>query len=198
MNRFFGMPCVVLAVALLVSLATVSTADDKDQEKAKSPAKGKETRLTLNVEGVECANCAKVITNTLAETQLKVSDKIEPNSTGPSRVLVTCSADCDLGAAAAKVNEAQTPHKAKVPPKLTLVVFAPLTEQSATSAVAACKKIEGVDGNGCQAQADSGEIQITISGEKKLTVAQILSALQEAGIKAQTSKSQSDKAPKAS
>lgn len=198
MNRFFGMPCVILAVALLVSLASVSAADDKDKDKAKAPANEKQTKLTLNVEGVECANCAKVITNTLAESQLKVSEKIEPNSSGPSRVLVSCSEDCDLGAAAAKVNEAQTPHAAKVPPKLTLVLFAPLNEQAASSAIAACKKIEGVEGESCRAQPDKGEIQLTISGEKKLTLAQILSALQDAGIKAQTTESRPEKSTKAS
>ena len=91
----------------------------------------------------------------------------------------------DLGQAA-KVNRAQTPHREKVPPTLTLVLFADLDAESASTALAACRKIEGVDGRACQADAKTGEIQLRISGEEKVTVAQILTAMTDAGIKAQT------------
>jgi len=84
------------------------------------------------------------------------------------------------------VNRAQTPHREKVPPTLTLVLFADLDAESASTALAACRKIEGVDGRACQADAKTGEIQLRISGEEKVTVAQILTAMTDAGIKAQT------------
>jgi hypothetical protein len=104
--------------------------------------------------------------------------------------VANCSAACDLGAAAAKVNQAQTPHREKAAPALTLVLFAGLDNRSAPAALAACRKIEGVDGSACEADPKAGEIHVRFSGKQKVTLEQIASALKDAGIPARTTAAQ--------
>jgi copper chaperone CopZ len=178
-RRFVGL----LIATLLVSLPLAAKSQEK---KAKKQDQQNQHRLTLNIEGVECANCAKVISKALEGTDLKVADAIKPNTAGASRVVATCSDDCDLGAVAAQVNQAQTPHRDKVKPSLTLLLFADLDAKAASTALATCRKIEGVDGTACHADAGTGEIQLKISGEKAVTAEKILAAMQDAGIKART------------
>jgi len=177
---------VVSVVSLLMAAsAVVAWAAPKDEEKA-----GAGQKLTLAVEGVECANCAKVISTALSGADLKVTGAIEPNAKGPSLIQAKCPEKCDLGAVAAKVNDAETPHREKVPPSLSLVLFADLQSGADTNVQAACEKISGVDAKGCQTLADKGEIRVKIAGGKPVTAQQIVDALASAGVKAQVQKTQ--------
>ncbi|MBI2480133.1 MAG: FHA domain-containing protein [Planctomycetia bacterium] len=149
MKRFDVMSVLALGIALLVALPVVGLSQEKQNKKETKKDKAQK-QVTLNVEGVECAKCAQVMTSALAEAQLKPTAAIKPDTTGPSRIVATCPAQCDLGAVAAKVNQAATPHREKVPPSLSLVLFANLDEQATSTALATCQKIEGVDGRACQ------------------------------------------------
>jgi len=185
MKRIDFTPILTLVTAILIAWPVVGVSDDKKNDKDNKKEK-EQYRLTLNVEGVECAKCAQVMTSTLEAAQLKPTGTIKPDSTGPSRILATCPTECDLGAVAAKVSQADTPHREKVPPSLSLILFTKLDEKSASTALATCRKIEGVDGTACQVDSKTGEIQLKISGKEKVTVAQILTAFKDAGIEAHT------------
>lgn len=196
MKRIDVMSGLALGIALLVALPVVGLSQEKQNKKENKKDK-EQARVTLNVEGVECARCAQVMTDSLEEAQVKPTVAIKPETTGPSRILATCPAECDLGAVAAKVNQADTPHREKVPPTLSLVLFANLDAESASTAVATCQKIEGVDGKACQVDPSTGEIQLRISGKEKVTLAQIVNALKDAGIQTRTTSTTAISAAKA-
>ena len=86
------------------------------------------------------------------------------------------------------VNAAKTPHLEKSPPGVALVLFAKLDKESARAARKALRKVKGVDGKKSRANAKAGVILARISGKEKVTVANILAALKEAGIKASLTK----------
>lgn len=197
MRRFFALAAVALVAA---AVFTVSVAAQKTEQKKEGQAKeskkeqsreGKEQgqRLTLNIAGVECGNCARVLTSTLNGCGIKLAVKLEPNPDGPVQVAATCEGECDLGACAAKVNAAKTPHRDKTPPGMSLVLFSKLDDKTAEEALTACRKIKGVDGAACKVDAKTGEIDIKIAGGQKITPPQIVQALREAGIQAQPTKS---------
>ena len=96
--------------------------------------------------------------------------------------------DADLGAAAKKVIDCDTPHKAQTAPGLSVVLFAKLDKDSAKKAEEAVGKVKGVDGKGSKANAEKGEISIKLKGNEKVTVAGLVDALDGAGIKASTKK----------
>lgn len=184
MERFKVTSALTLASAVLIALPLVGTSQEKKKDQERSNAKGQQ--ITLKIEGVECANCARVMTSSLQEAQLKPVGAIKPNTTGPTQIVAACPNECDLGAAAVKVKQAQTPHREKVPPTISLVLFADLNAESASAALAACQKIEGIDGRACQANATTGEIDLRINGEKEVTVTQIMVAMKEAGVEVRT------------
>jgi hypothetical protein len=173
-----------MLLAGLIALPQLGMSQDK--ERKQETDREKQARLTLEIDGVECPGCVQAMTSTLAETELKTVDPIKANTVGPTRVIATCPADCDLGSAAAKVIKAQTPHREKVPPTLTLVLFASLDAKSAPTALATCQKIEGIDGSACEADSKTGEIHLRINGKKKVTFGQVVAAFQDAGIQVRT------------
>ena len=96
--------------------------------------------------------------------------------------------DCNLGAVGDAVNSASTPHKDQSPPGVSLVLYAELDKASAKKAVKALGSVKGVDAEGSTADAEKGEISAKIAGGEKVTVADITTALKDAGIEAGTGK----------
>ncbi len=95
-----------------------------------------------------------------------------------------------MAAIAKAVNAAKTPHKDKSAPGLALVVFAKdLDKETAKAARKALGGVKGVDGKGSRVNAKAGAISAKITGKEKVTVANILAALKEAGIEASATRS---------
>ncbi len=98
-----------------------------------------------------------------------------------------------MAAIAKAVNAAKTPHKDKSAPGLALVVFAKgLDKETAQAARKALRGVKGVDGKGSRANAKTGAISAKITGKEKVTVANILAALKEAGIEASATNSKKE------
>jgi hypothetical protein len=110
------------------------------------------------------------------------------NKQGPSRTVAEGDKDVDLGKAADKVNGADTPHKSQATPGLSVVLFAKLDKDSAKKAEEAAGKVKGVDSKGTKANADKGEISVKIKGGDKVTAADLVKALKDAGIEAKLTK----------
>lgn len=177
MKKLFAMSVAWMFVALLAM--PMAIAEEKEE------AKEKAQRITLNVEGVECAGCAKVLTTTLAATDLKVVGRLSPTESGSSQVIAMCPANCDLAASAAKVNDAQTPHRDKAAPGLSLVLFAELDDDSQLTVQEALVDLQGIDAKACKYDTVTNQIRIKISGKDKVMVSQIVAALEDAGIESQ-------------
>ncbi len=166
----------VVAVTLLPALGSVALS-----------AEGR-TKARLNVYGAVRPNCAKALAAALVEGGVKKAGKIDPKKskegTRPVRIVGEIAADADLGAIGKAVNAAKTPHKGKSAPGVALVLFAKLNKESAGAARKALRNVKGVDGKSSRANAKAGVISAKISGKEKVTVANILAALKEAGIEA--------------
>ncbi len=116
---------------------------------------------------------------------MEKSSKIVPNEgKGPVTLTGIIAVDADLGATGKAINGANTPHKSQAPPGLALVVFAKLDKKSAEAATKALGKVKGVDSKQSKADAKKGQISVSIAGKEKVTVAGILAALKDAGVKA--------------
>ncbi len=114
---------------------------------------------------------------------------IKPGGETPARVVATADENADLSKAAEKVKEANTPHKAKVAPGLTIVLFADLKDKSeAEKAEKAVQKVKGVSAGGTKADAQKDEIHVQLTGDHKVTMHDLMSALKDAGITAHTTK----------
>ncbi len=100
----------------------------------------------------------------------------------------TIAAGADLGAAAKIVNGAMTPHRSQSPPGFALVVFAKLDEKGADVATKALGNVKGVDAGASKADAKKNQISVKIAGTDKVTIADILTALKDAGVNASLAK----------
>ncbi len=100
----------------------------------------------------------------------------------------TLAKNADLGAIAKVVNGTTTPHRAKSAPGLALVLFAKLDKKSAEASTKALGKVKGVDAKKSKADAKKGHISVKIAGKEKVTVANVLAALKDVGIKASLTK----------
>ena len=74
------------------------------------------------------------------------------------------------------------------PPGLSIVFFAKLDKDSAKKAEQAAGKVKGVDAKETKANAEKGEISVRIKGDEKVTTADLVKALKDAGIEAKLTK----------
>jgi len=185
MRKFVALATFAMFVAVSLAVCAQETKKETRKDRPDRESKERGQKITLNIEGVECGGCAKVLTSALTECKLQLAGKLEPNKDGPSQITATCEGECDLAACAAKIADAKTPHREQAKPGMCLVVFSKLDDTSAKEAVTACRKIEGVDGTACKADAAKGEIHIKLSGKQKVTPEQIVQALKDAGVQAQ-------------
>ena len=164
----------LLAVAALALAASASAAD--------KPAR----KVRLHVSGAYCQGCAGVLTEVLSQSGVKNASKVPANrGRGHVIVLGELDGDFDLSTLATAIGGAETPHKKQAPPGVALEVVASLNEKSAESALAALAEIKGVDAKASTADVETGVISIKLSGDEKLTVDDVLSALEKADIDAQ-------------
>ena len=145
-------------------------------------------KLTLDVVGAVCGGCVGKLTAAFREGGLKVEGKLLVARENSQRVIADAVETLDLGAAAKKVNDANTPHKSQVAPGLSLVLFAKLDMDSSKKAEDALAKVKGVDKSRTKTSAEKGEIIAKIKGGERVTVADIQKALKDAGIETTLSK----------
>lgn len=172
-------------LAILVGSLAVFAQDTREPRNEKNLPSPAGEKITLNVEGAECDTCVHMLTTVLQDCKLQIASKFEPNPDGPTQVVVSCPAGCDLSACASKVAECKTPHRHESPPRLCLVMFAKLDEMSAKEAVSACRKLKGVDGAACKADIPKGEIHVKLTGGQKVTPEQLIQAFRESGVQVQ-------------
>src|SRR5262245_12788898 len=111
----------------------------------------------------------------------------------PQRLIAEAKDDTDLGAAAAKVASAETPHKSKVAPELLIVLFADLDKDSAKTAEKTLEKVKGVDAKATKADAEKKEISVALTGKEKVKIGDLLDPLKKEGINARTEKEEKKK-----
>ncbi len=144
-------------------------------------------KVSFKVDGVACAGCIKPLAAALDEGGVKNATAltfVEGEGDRPVRIEGEITDDTDLSEAADLVNGADTPCKGVVAPGLSLVLFAELDKALSEKAIEALGEIEGVDAEKSSTDAEEGEISAKIKGGDKVTLADILEALKDAGIEA--------------
>ncbi|MEX2560239.1 MAG: hypothetical protein WD403_10015 [Pirellulales bacterium] len=177
----------VIALALLIALGlglvgNLAVADDKEAQEGQE--------IVLDVYGVECPGCARALTAALQEGGIEKASKLAPgrDKTQPVRVEAQLAEDADLSKAATAVNDARTPHRAKAPPALALVLFTDAGEESTKKLAESLEDVKGVDAKKSKADAKKGEIRLILTGADEVTIVEIVEALDQAGIEARTTK----------
>jgi hypothetical protein len=190
--------CVSLIVALVAaSPAAAQRAKKKASDEIRPAIVPKGPQVRLYVEGAVCAGCASVLADTLSQNGVKDASKLSPNA-GAGYVIVMggFSHDGDLGALAKAINGADTPHRNKTLPGLSLELFAKLDEKSAAAAISALEKIDGVDAKGSATDLERGAISVRLKGDKKVSVNAIVAALAKNGVEAKVVSGVAESAPK--
>src|SRR5262245_28352318 len=166
-------------MATLTSLALTAAAETK--------------KITIDVKGAYCQGCAGKIATALDQAGLKPEAAPKATQEKPQRLVVETKDDTDLGAAAAKVADAPTPHKSKVAPELMIVLFADIDKDSAKKAEKSLDSVKGVDPKTTKADADKHEISVALTGKEKVKITDLLEALKKDGISARTEKEEKKK-----
>jgi hypothetical protein len=164
-----------LVVALTAGLTSVALAAETK-------------KITIDVKGAYCQGCAGKIATALDEGGLKPAVAPKATQEKPQRLVVEAKDDTDLGAAAAKIAGAETPHKAKVAPEVMFVLFADMDKDSAKKAEKALESVKGVEAKATKADADKDEISVTLTGKDKVKITDLLDTLKKDGISARTEK----------
>ena len=117
------------------------------------------------------------------------SSKIVPNKDEvPVTVTGTIAAGADLGTATKIVNVARTSHRLQSPPGFALMVFSKLDKKTVDAATKALDNVKGVDARALKADVKKSQISVTIAGTDKVTIADVLTALEDAGVNASLAK----------
>jgi hypothetical protein len=137
-------------------------------------------RITVGIGGAEDKRSAEMLTSALNANGLKGT--VREAKGKPAEVMTSVEPTSDLSAFAKAVAAVDTPDRATAPPTLSLVLFAPLTTDSAKLAMDKLAAVAGVDAKNSKADLEKGEIWVRISGEAKVTPADISAAIQSAGV----------------
>jgi hypothetical protein len=141
-------------------------------------------KVRFFVSGSYCAGCSGVLTDALAAAGVKNASRLPPNRNGSVLVLGEISQGADLSSLAAAINKAETPHRKQAPPGLALEVFCKLDEKSSAAAREALAKVPGIDAKASMPKPSAGVLEVKLTGESKVTVEQIVAALNAAGLQA--------------
>lgn len=178
----FG-PLVGSLVVVGMLLPALAVSEETKEEQAAPAPKAEQVRLY--VEGAFCAGCAGVLDDAISQGGVKKASKVPVNvGRGHVIVLADLAHNADLSQLAKMINAAATPHRSRAKPGVSIEMFAKLDQDSAKTAREALAKIEGVDAEGSQIDAERGVIAIRLTGEKKITVASLTGDLKKAGIDA--------------
>lgn len=127
------------------------------------------------------AGCSEVLTDVLAQSGVKNASRLPPNRNGSVLVAGEIADGADLAALAAAINKAETPHRKQAPPGLALEVNCKLDDKTSAKALEVLAKVSGVDAKASQVKASAGAIEVKLTGDKKVTVKDIVAALATAG-----------------
>jgi hypothetical protein len=142
-------------------------------------AKSGKQKVTIAVLGADSAQAA-AITKALADNGLQA--KIHEGKGKAKAMHLT--AEIDPGADLSqwsKVIGASMP-KGQTAPTLQLVIYAPITKETGTLALAQLEKVKGVDVKHSAANVKNGELRVGLNGNDHVTANDISSAVQSAGV----------------
>jgi hypothetical protein len=192
-NAFLTIMTCLFSSACMMSAAVALAADQGAPAYAGSSAPPKvkhaksHEKITLGIGGAEDKRSAEMLTSALNAKGVKGT--VRESKGKPFELTASVDATADLSALANAVAAVSTPQKSTAPPTLSVVVFAPLTAESAQHVIEQLANVHGIDANSSQADLEAGKLLVRISGDAKVTPTDIATAVQSAGVTAQLTKS---------
>lgn len=173
--------CSLLATAL-VAAPTLSKKGTKRVTGA-TPRAAKEDpnkqKITFELTGADNSQI-DAINKALADHNLKAKVHEDKGKGKPMHMTAEVDRGADLSPWIKALDSAAA--KGKTAPTLTLVVFAPISRESGTQALAHLDKVKGVDAKHSSADVKLGELHVRLTGNDHVTTDQISGAVQDAGI----------------
>ncbi len=175
--------CSLLATATFAaprSIGGTSPRHAKTPRHTSTATSGKQ-RVTIEVLGADSAQSA-AITKALTNNglQAKIHEGKASGKARPMHLMAEIDPAEDLNQWS-KVIGATTP-KGQTAPTLQIVIYAPITKESGTAALAELEKVKGVDVKHSTVDVKMGELRVGLNGNDKVTANDIASAVQSAGV----------------
>jgi hypothetical protein len=181
--------CMLMLVGMAVAATCVAKESSPDAGSSTALPKAKHKsheKITLGIGGATDKRSAEMLTSALNANGLKGT--IREGKDKPSEFTTSVELTSDLSSYAKAIAEVNTPQKATAPPTLSVVLFAPLTKETAQQVMDKLASVPGVDAKNSTADVEKGELWVRISGAAKVTPTDISTAIQSAGVTAQMTK----------
>jgi hypothetical protein len=177
---------VAVAIAVCVALAIAGSAEAKGLKTKNAPSPKREVdvkdKVTLEIAGPSDSQAIAAYQKALASSGLTA--KIHENKKGdkPLKVMAQVDKTTDLGPFGKAVMTAVPTKPGQMPPGLELMIYAPLTKENTSQAMAQLEKVKGVDAKHSTLDVKHGSLRVRISGAERVTAEEILNAVQSAGV----------------
>jgi hypothetical protein len=182
----------IVACSLLASITLAAPRSGKSTTPHKTPSQhpakttsGKE-KLTIDLVGADGIEPA-AITKALADSNLQAKLHEAKGKGKPLHLTADIDPAEDLSQFSKAIGNAAS--KGQPAPVLQIVVYAPITKESGTQALAELEKVKGVDVKHSAADVKTGELHVAITGNDHVTAKDITTAVQSAGVSGHLSKS---------
>ena len=197
MKSYLGITLALATCFAFTTLAAAAPGTGRSKSTPKHSLSSKsindiKQKVTLEIVGADSSK-ADGINKALADHSFKA--KLHEGKGKNKQLHLTAELDrgADLSQWSKVVAEGVAAPKGQPGPLLQLVIYAPLTKESSTQAMAELEKVKGVDIKHTTADVKNGELRVGLSGTESVTAEQISMAVQAAGVTGHLTKA---KAPK--
>lgn len=149
-------------------------------------------KVTFEILGADNSK-ADAINKALAENSLKGKLHEAKGKNKQLHLTAELERGADLSPWCKVVTAGVAAPKGQPGPMLQLVIYAPITKESSTQAIAELEKVKGVDIKHTTADVKNGELHVGLSGAESVTTEQISAAVKAAGVNGSFAKAKTPK-----
>jgi hypothetical protein len=176
-----------VAIAVCFALATAGSVEAKGLKSTKVPsakhvAADVKDRVTLEIVGPSDSQAVTAYQKALASSGLAVKIHESKKGDKPLKVMAQVDKTADLGPFGKAVMTAIPTKPGQMPPGLEVLIYAPLTKENSSQAMAQLEKVKGVDAKHSTLDVKKGSLRVRISGAEHVTAEEILKAVETAGV----------------
>src|SRR5262245_61217941 len=184
-----------LSLMLCLGLATAALAAKPSTKHPQTTKKSHTTHVakaaarehvTIDIWGADTDKDAVTLNKALADNGMRT--EIHEAKGKPYRFVTEVHKTQDLSKLGKAVASAKMPEKSQNAPALDLVIYAPLTKETAQQAMTRLEQLKGVDAKHSVADIKNGELNVRVAGTDHVSASDIYNAVHSAGIEAHFTK----------
>ena len=179
-------PTYHVLLALVACLALAAAASAKKPPPLRRVAS--KDAVTLEIAGPTDAQAVAAYQRAITLSGLEAKVYLNIKGDKAIKVVAAVGKTTDLGPFGKAVMTAVPTRPGQLPPALELLIYAPLTKENSQQAMAQLEKVKGVDAKHSTMDVKKGSLRVRISGAERVTVEDILNAVQSAGVAPQLAK----------